>query len=274
MHNDEAIWACLSEFTCSFKVKKYQPQQDFCRNRFNVTGICSRPTCPLANGTYATVLEEEGICYLYMKTIERAHQPRKLWERVKLSRNFLQALEQINKHLEYWPQHMVNRCKQRLTKMRQMLVRTRRLALRELPATVPIKKKLEKRERTREIKAERAANVDVAIEKELLERLKQGTYGDIYNFPRQEFEDQLGTQAEEEDEEEIEYVEDLDDDDLDGEDLSEDETIKELEAGFMPDLEELGGASGSAGAPQRKRSRHAGLQPRVEIEYEDELDAH
>ena len=47
----------------------------------------------------------------------------KLRTEVKLSKNFLQALEQINKHLEYWPDRVINRCKQRLTKMRQMLIR-------------------------------------------------------------------------------------------------------------------------------------------------------
>ena len=39
------------------------------------------------------------------KTVERAHTPKNLWEKIKLPKNFAEALETIEKEMEYWPEH-------------------------------------------------------------------------------------------------------------------------------------------------------------------------
>ncbi|CAA0818275.1 MAK16 protein-related [Striga hermonthica] len=225
MQQDEVIWHVIRHNHCSFMAKIETGL--FCRNPYNVTGICNRSSCPLANSRYATIREHEGVFYLYMKTIERAHMPNKLWERVKLPRNYEKALEIIDKHLMFWPKLLVHKTKQRLTKMTQMRIRMRKLALktREKIMTVPTKEK--KREARREEKAEKAAVLEKSIEKELIERLKQGVYNDIYNYPVNEFDNildqEIGKSAltEDEEEPEIEYVEGY-------EDLEEEDDIEDF----------------------------------------------
>lgn len=167
--------------------------QRFCRNEYNLTGICSQKFCPLANSQYATVREIDGSCYLYMKTIERSHLPSKLWERVKLSKNFNKALDQIKKELIYWPSHIQRKCAERLKVLIQYLQRVRKLDAKKhlMPELLPVKKKIEKREASREARAEKVARLETSIEKEILERLKSGTYGEIYNFDRNAFENVL-----------------------------------------------------------------------------------
>ncbi|RHZ73388.1 hypothetical protein CDV55_108997 [Aspergillus turcosus] len=183
MSSDEIVWQVINQQFCSYKLKTTKGQ-NFCRNEYNVSGLCNRQSCPLANSRYATVRSdpETGVMYLYMKTIERAHMPSKLWERIRLSSNYAKALEQLDERLIYWPKFLIHKCKQRLTRLTQVAIRMRKIAKEEerlgeriVPKLAP---KIRRREETRERKAESAAKVERAIERELIERLRSGAYGD------------------------------------------------------------------------------------------------
>lgn len=202
--------------------------------------------------------------------------PRAMWEKTKLSRNYAKALEQLDAKMQYWPKMIVHRAKQRLTKMTQVMIRMKRIRLRAkrepTEELVGIKKKAEKRDRNREKKALRAANLENAIEKELLERLHAGAYGEIYNFPSSTFEKVLEREAvqeeeEEEEEDEVEYEEEYEE----GEDVDDIEDAGLAQAGFHfdEDIEEEVDPA-EALDRLRKRARSKRRPVRIEIEREKE----
>ncbi|KAK3690822.1 Protein MAK16 [Vermiconidia calcicola] len=191
MASDEIVWQIINQQFCSFKLKlpgndrhQKSTKQTFCRNEHNVTGLCNRQSCPLANSRYATIRADptNQRLYLYIKTAERSHMPNKWWEKIRLSANYTRALQQIDERLIYWPKFLLHKCKQRLTRLTQVRVRAQRLAKEEerlgermVSRMAP---KVRRREETRERKAEAAAKIERAIERELVERLRSGAYGD------------------------------------------------------------------------------------------------
>lgn len=297
--SDEVIWQVINQQFCAFKIKTTKGQ-NFCRNEYNVSGLCSRQSCPLANARYATIRNVDGKLYLYMKTAERAHMPSRMWERIKLSKNYTKALSQIDSRLEYWQKFLIHKCKQRLTRLTQVAITERRLALTEEERHyVGVKHKVKRREENRERKALAAAKIEKAIEKELLERLKSGAYGDKplnvdesiwkkvlgkvdQKDEDEEFEDESDEEVElvsddDSDVGEIEYVEDEDADDelVDMEDLEKwlgDSSASESEEDDddEDDEEEEEGSKKRSGGDSVKKSQTKRRRPRVEIEYEDE----
>lgn len=294
MQNDEMIWQVINHQFCSYKRTIGKAKSDkttFCQHPYSVTGLCNRTSCPLANSLYATLREEKGKVFLCMKTVERAHSPKNLWERVLLSRNYSKALSQIDEHLQYFPKALLHRNKQRLTKIHQYLLRMRKIKLKELSGKkakivqAPTRK-IAQRESRREQKALVAAKITTKIEQELVHRLANGTYGDIYNFEQTSFNKALGkleneaegieTEEESEEEESVtEYVEDLESDEDEIEDFefigegqwgkADEENDDDSDDNMEEDDDEL-----TKDENLKKKKSLSRRALRIQIEYEEE----
>jgi protein MAK16 len=166
-----------------------------------------------------------------------------------------------------------------------MIIRQRKLKISDShtqETLVRINKKYEKRETNREASALKAAQVERAIEKELLNRLKVGTfYKDIYNLDKKDFENQLDenevddqTQYEVDEEIENEDLDASEDDSLLGGDLEVDEAERRMlelaEAEDADELDDIENIDEKLLGKKRKPVRIA-MEQEIEYEHEDEI---
>ncbi|CAD25802.1 NUCLEAR PROTEIN OF THE GLUTATHIONE-S-TRANSFERASE FAMILY [Encephalitozoon cuniculi GB-M1] len=174
--SDESLWRNISgENHCSFKMRT--EENTLCRNQNNVTGLCDRFSCPLANSRYATVRAVGEELFLFVKEPERVHVPRDAYEQIRLSSNYEEALKQIEESLEFWDEKVIHKCKQKLSKLTQYL---RRLGYFKEHGKVEYmvrKKKMNRREKLRALKTLNSINFEKNIGDELMLRLESGIYG-------------------------------------------------------------------------------------------------
>ena len=160
-----------------------------------------------------------------------------------------------------------------------MIIRKRKLKISEnhtQEQLVRINKKYEKRETNREANALKAAQVERAIEKELLNRLKVGTfYKNIYNLDKKDFEkaleeeevpDQTKYEMDEEDLYEDDASDITGDLELDDEERMMLEMAEDEDAG---DIEDLGQEEKIVGK-KRKKPVQIKMEDELELEYERE----
>ena len=219
-----------------------------------------------------------------MKTAERAHTPKELWESIKLDPSYNKALEQIDSELQYWPNFLKHKCKQRFTRLRQILIKRRKMKLEGRAEYKVVSHKAEKREKTRLVKAEKSAVIENHIVDGLMKNLKDGKYDPIYNIDHQAFnamlekEQAISENPLEEDfnEEDYDkgYIEDFSDEEKeeDNED-NEENDIEQSEKSDNEDLDDIFKTSNDKKKDTSKKDKKIGKKrKRPKIEYEKEYE--
>jgi protein MAK16 len=160
---------------------------------------------------------------LCIKSPERSHLPSQNWEKITLDANQSKAMDQVDLYLQFWDKRSIKRCKIRYQKIQTYLKRMRKIRMNPTPTVQIFKKRYEKRLDKREKRALGVAHIENKIQAELLERLRQGVYGDLYKFKPKEGSKEEQEEEEELDEEELPYVPDYSDFDVvsEGEDLED-----------------------------------------------------
>lgn len=174
---DETLWKSIGDKKfCSFKKKTNVAI--LCRNKNNVTGLCNSFSCPLANTKYASVRVVDEELFLFVKEPERIYTPKEEYEKIKLSKNYEEALEQIEKELEFFNPKLIHKCKQRLTKLVEYLERLEHFKEHGRTEFMVRKRKMNKKEKLAALQCLEDLDFEKEIGEELMMRLESGVYGE------------------------------------------------------------------------------------------------
>lgn len=178
-----------------------------------------------------------------------------MYEKIRLKGSQEHVFARIAKELQYMPEFYRAKCEARYVRYQEYLRRIERI---KNDPTQPIltakNKKVLRREASREARSKKVAQIENAIERELLDRLQKGVYGDIYNLPQKTFETILDNYGEQEEINEDEFIEDSEADS----EYESDEEIDDLEESDIEFEDYMGVIT------KEKR------QPIVNVEYEIE----
>mmetsp|Transcript_24253 Transcript_24253/g.54539 ORF Transcript_24253/g.54539 Transcript_24253/m.54539 type:complete len:217 (+) Transcript_24253:58-708(+) len=175
--NSNWLWETIGTNNfCSFKVKKENFK--FCNNKFNLTGFCSKQSCPLSNDFYSTVIRRKDRLFLFIKNNHEFKFPSKIWKKYELSRNYIKALSQIDLKLSFWPKFFLFKSKQKLTRFYQIIMKEK------ITKIVKIEKQIKNNNNIlqfQKTKLEKEYFLQKSVEHELLKRLHTGMYGTLYH---------------------------------------------------------------------------------------------
>ena len=200
-----------------------------------------------------------------MKVPERVHMPGKWWEKIPLSKDTTEAQAQIQEKLQYWTPFAPDKCKARVARIHEYLARREKMAqANDQPIMTAVKDKATKRDKRREERARNVARIEGTIEKELMERLKKGVYGEMYNINQKVFDAAITRHGKhealtEEPQEEYEQMREF----YELYSSAAEESEVDLEDTILTDTKNT--AAPSTPAPTRKKPRM-----NVQIEYEQE----
>eukprot|EP00746_Dinoflagellata_sp_MGD_P151651 gnl/MRDRNA2_/MRDRNA2_83173_c0_seq1.p1 gnl/MRDRNA2_/MRDRNA2_83173_c0~~gnl/MRDRNA2_/MRDRNA2_83173_c0_seq1.p1 ORF type:complete len:211 (+),score=1.06 gnl/MRDRNA2_/MRDRNA2_83173_c0_seq1:2-634(+) len=178
--NSHILWQVLSQNHCSFRFS--HGTKKLCTNSLNNSGRCHKRNCPLGNSSYATIVEEWGKCYLMLKNPEQLYSPRKAWTKIRLKKNYADAMVQIDRYLMSWPLYFINATKQRLTKITQYLNRLNSCNLISHASAYNNDKKPNQIKTTKNISDMASRKIQQVITREILSRLRSGPQNESFDF--------------------------------------------------------------------------------------------